>query len=158
MREYVGDFSATILGVSLGINVGEAMKALSIRQPWAWLIVNGHKDVENRDWVTKFRGPLLIHAGLKFDHDGLEWVRKKFPKILLPGDPETFSRDDWDLGGIIGKAEVTDCVDKSKSRWFSGTYGFVLANARKLPFVPMKGKLGFFEVEDELIRKKKTAP
>lgn len=118
--------------------------------------MNGHKDVENRDWVTKFRGPLLIHAGLKFDREGLESVREDFPKFALPGDPETFSRDDWDLGGIIGQVEVTDCVDKSRSRWFLGRYGFVLANARKLPFVPMKGKLGFFEVEDELIRKKKS--
>ena len=38
------------------------MKALSIRQPWAWLIVNGHKDIENRSWPTRFRGPVLIHA------------------------------------------------------------------------------------------------
>ena len=37
--------------------------ALSIRQPWAWLIVNGHKDIENRDWPTNFRGRLLVHAG-----------------------------------------------------------------------------------------------
>ena len=44
-----------------------------------------------------------------------------------------------------------------RSKWFFGTYGFVLTNARKLPFVPTKGKLGFFEVEDELIRKTKTA-
>ncbi|WP_245839042.1 ASCH domain-containing protein [Yersinia kristensenii] len=38
------------------------MKALSIRQPWAWLIVNGYKDIENRTWNTKCRGPVLIHA------------------------------------------------------------------------------------------------
>lgn len=37
--------------------------ALSIRQPGAWLIVNGHKDIENRDWpTTNFRGRLLVHA------------------------------------------------------------------------------------------------
>jgi len=38
------------------------MKAISIRQPWAWLIVNGYKDIENRSWPTKFRGRVLIHA------------------------------------------------------------------------------------------------
>ena len=38
------------------------MRTLSIRQPWAWLIVHGHKDVENREWATDYRGPLLIHA------------------------------------------------------------------------------------------------
>lgn len=38
------------------------MKYLTVRQPWAWLLVNGHKDIENRSWPTKYRGPLLIHA------------------------------------------------------------------------------------------------
>ena len=38
------------------------MKALSIRQPWAWLIVHGRKDIENRSWRTKFRGRFLVHA------------------------------------------------------------------------------------------------
>src|SRR5437016_10859136 len=50
----------------------ETMKALSVRQPWAWLIVNGHKDIENRSWQTKFRGKLLIHAGQRFDPKGVE--------------------------------------------------------------------------------------
>ena len=39
------------------------VKALSIRQPWAWLVVHGYKDVENRSWSTGFRGRVLIHAG-----------------------------------------------------------------------------------------------
>ena len=43
------------------------MKAISIRQPWAWLIVHGYKDVENRTWATKHRGPILIHAGKTLD-------------------------------------------------------------------------------------------
>ena len=38
------------------------MKAISIRQPWAWLIVHGYQDVENRTWSTKHRGPILIHC------------------------------------------------------------------------------------------------
>ena len=43
------------------------MKAISIRQPWAWLIVNGYKDVENRTWYTSHRGPLLICASKALD-------------------------------------------------------------------------------------------
>jgi hypothetical protein len=43
------------------------MKELSIRQPWAWLIIAGHKDVENRSWTTTYRGPLLIHAARRPD-------------------------------------------------------------------------------------------
>jgi hypothetical protein len=38
------------------------VKALSIRQPWAWLIVNGQKDIENRCWKTHFRGKIYVHA------------------------------------------------------------------------------------------------
>lgn len=38
------------------------MIALSIRQPWAWHILNSGKDIENRDWPTRFRGRVLIHA------------------------------------------------------------------------------------------------
>mgnify|MGYP002359850962 FL=1 len=43
------------------------MKALSIRQPWAGLIIHGYKDIENRDWPTRYRGPLLVHAPLPLD-------------------------------------------------------------------------------------------
>ena len=38
------------------------MKVIVIRQPWAWLIVNGFKDIENRSWATRYRGSLLIQA------------------------------------------------------------------------------------------------
>lgn len=43
------------------------MKVLSIRQPWAWLICAGYKDVENRDWRTNYRGRILIHAPKKIE-------------------------------------------------------------------------------------------
>ena len=56
------------------------MKAISIKQPWAWLIANGYMTVENRKWYTGHRGDLLIHAG-KSETDvdlDIEFVRKKF--------------------------------------------------------------------------------
>lgn len=43
------------------------LRALTIRQPWAWAIIHGGKDIENRSWNTKHRGPLVIHAGMGFD-------------------------------------------------------------------------------------------
>ena len=119
------------------------MKALSIRQPWAWLIVHGHKDVENRSWPTKFRGRFFVHASQKFDHDGYLWVRRHFPKIKMPL-PGHFP-----TGAIVGYATLTDCVTKSKSKWFAGeNYGFVIegAGAHVGP-LSLKGKLGFFETE-----------
>ena len=120
------------------------MKALSIKQPWSWLIVNGYKDIENRDWKTKFRGEFLIHAGKKFDKDGWLWAKENFPDIPLPHDIEEF-----DLGGIVGKSSIIDCVDQSASPWFFGEYGFVLSNSSPLPFVPYKGQLGFFNVQEK---------
>jgi hypothetical protein len=55
------------------------MKALSVRQPWAWLIVNNYKPYENRTWSTKVRGPILIHASNAFDKAGYTWVRANYP-------------------------------------------------------------------------------
>ena len=121
------------------------MKALSIRQPWAWLIVNGFKPVENRTWSTAYRGELAIHAGRNFDQAGLESVLDFFPdlRIHLP--------QQYDLGGVVGAAELYSCVDAHASRWFTGPWGFGMRNARPITFVPYRGLLGFFEIPDELL-------
>lgn len=114
--------------------------ALSIQQPWAWLIAAGHKDIENRDWkqpnpALKFRGRFLIHTGKKFDgdDDANDWA---WPHIERPVD--------FDMGGIIGEAEVVDIVRDHPSPWFFGRYGLVIKNAKLLPFRPCVGALGFF--------------
>jgi len=110
--------------------------AISIKQPWAWLIIAGHKDIENRGWETRYRGPVLIHAGKKMDFD---------PKVGWDWDwPDISPPDRFDVGGIVGQAEIVDCVTESSSPWFFGRYGFVLRNARPLPFRPCRGQLGFF--------------
>jgi hypothetical protein len=118
------------------------MKALSIRQPWAWLIVNRFKPVENRTWPTSARGDVLIHAGQVFDVEGLASVLAAFPE-LKPHLPVQY-----DLGGIVGRARVTDCVTQHPSPWFVGPYGFVLEDARPLRFAKWPGKLGFFDVPE----------
>jgi ASCH domain len=118
------------------------MKALSIRQPWAWLIVHGFKPVENRTWPTPQRGEVLIHAGLVFDTEGLSSVLHAFPE-LRPKLPQQY-----ELGGIVGVATITDCVQTHASRWFTGPYGFVMADPRPLPFARWPGKLSFFEIPD----------
>lgn len=123
------------------------MRALSVRQPWAWLIVNGHKDVENRDWSCGYRGPLLIHAGKtlthKYHREQQQVIADVFG-IVLPA---------WDQlprGGIVGVATLVDVVDDSDSPWFTGRVdggcGWVLRDARPLPFYPCAGALGFFNV------------
>lgn len=121
------------------------MKALSIMQPWAWLIVNGHKAIENRSWRCHQRGPILIHAGKKLDRgaaDDLNVYRHPVHGDDLPLsiDPPFY----YDRGGIVGEAEIVDCVERSDDPWFVGPFGIVLRNARPLPFRPCKGALGFF--------------
>lgn len=122
------------------------MDALSIRQPWAWLIVNGHKDIENRSWATSRRGEILIHAGKQLDreaHDdlcaGIHPVTGRPTKLGL-----LYPAMQVELGGIVGIAEMHGCVTRSDSEWFVGEFGFLIRNARPLPFQPCNGKLGFF--------------
>jgi hypothetical protein len=111
-------------------------KALSIQQPWAWLIVNGHKDIENRNWPTKGRGRFLVHAGKKLDKESLEFLKQDYPNLPWPRN--------FELGGIVGEARIIDCVTASTSEWFFGKFGFVIKDAKPLPFKPCKGQLGFF--------------
>jgi len=129
------------------------MKALSIQQPWAWLIGKGIKPVENRTWKCGYRGPLLIHAGKTFDWEGLNWLSKEMPD-LTPKLIAHFGlltvfrrREPKDLGGIVGSVDMLDCVKAHPSPFFCGPYGFVFNNAKELPFVAMPGKLGIFDVD-----------
>jgi hypothetical protein len=121
------------------------MKVLSLRQPWAWLVFHG-KDIENRSWPTRHRGPVLIHASMNYDKEGKKWVVRNFPKIRIPIH--------LPRGAILGRVELADCVTASGNRWFFGPYGFVLKNPVefKKP-VPYKGRLGIFDVPEEILRK-----
>jgi hypothetical protein len=118
--------------------------ALSIRQPWAWLILHAGKDIENRDWPTKFRGRIYVHASKGMTIDEYEEAAdfavslKLGLGIKMPG-PKAIER-----GGIVGAVDIVDCVSASDSPWFFGRYGFVLAKPRRLTFLPCKGQLGFF--------------
>lgn len=123
-----------------------ARLALSVQQPWAWLIVNGYKPVENRDWATNVRGRVDIHAGKKFDVRGERWIRKMFAEIPLP------TRERLESGGIIGSAELVDCVTHHASPFFFGKYGFVFQNPRPCGLVVCRGQLGFFFGPNEVLR------
>lgn len=119
--------------------VKKTLPALSIRQPWAWLIVNGFKDIENRTWNTSYRGTFLVHASKTLDTVGIAWVRNKFD-IPMP-EP-----DDFERGGVVGIVQLVDVVTAHDSPWFEGSYGFVLADAHPIPFIPIRGQMGFFPI------------
>jgi hypothetical protein len=114
------------------------MKAITVKHPWAWAIVNGVKKIENRSRPTIHRGPLLIHAGLSKSDLGQEGDR-------MPGLP---AYDQLVYGAIIGVVDVVDCVtvDKVAGEPFAeGPWCWLLANARSLPTpFPCRGFLGFW--------------
>ena len=130
-------------------------RALSIRQPWAWLILNGYKDLENRTWRTDYRGPLLIHAGMRVetDKDAVEWAFHLAAQIY---DESVIKirqcyEQEKTLGGLLGSVVLVDCVDESPSAWFAGPHAFKLINPVLWPKpVPYKGLLGFFSVPDDV--------
>jgi hypothetical protein len=124
--------------------------ALSIKQPWATLLVYGLKTVEVRRWSTQRRGRVLIHTGSLPD-------RRKEGWALVP----LSLRDEAEkVGGIIGAAELTECVgyetaetfaaDRARHlndpSWFRAPrlYGFVFANPTSLTFRRCRGALFFF--------------
>lgn len=123
-------------------------KCLSLKQPYADLVVSDRKTIELRTWNTKFRGEFLVHASKKVDKDACE--RNKI-------DPNSLI-----TGAIVGRAILYDVrfYDSKRSflqdrkKHFAGTgytrpiYGFLLKGAQKSrkPLV-MKGKLGFFNVD-----------
>ncbi|MBN1366606.1 MAG: hypothetical protein JW967_01595 [Dehalococcoidales bacterium] len=159
------------------------MKALSIKQPWAWLICAGIpqmkavnnpdssqrveltgmayiKDIENRNWKigrNSQHGPyksesadfqlqlparIYVHAGKTFDNKADTALLKMgfSPMLVL----SLFSNRVF-RGGIIGEVDIVECVTESKSTWFTGKYGFVLANPILYNGpIPCRGRLGFF--------------
>lgn len=122
--------------------------ALSIRQPWAELILQGKKTIETRKWNSAFRGEFYIHASKTIDIEAC----KEFeidPKSLV-------------IGAIVGKAIFEDTKEyhteeqflkddeKHKSGFYGFTkpkFGFLLRNAKRITPIHAKGNLNFFYVE-----------
>lgn len=136
------------------------MKAITVKQPWASLIVEGIKDIENRTWPTKFRGRVLVHAGaspVKFNALGDILTQQQFD--ILKGNVNPFIGNY--LGAIIGSVEIVDCVINHPSIWADKTsigkcypmpviYNWILANPIKFNKpIPAKGKLSFWDFADE---------
>jgi hypothetical protein len=110
------------------------MKILTVRQPWASLIVAGIKDVENRSWRTTYRGRLGIHAAMRFDQDALD----AYGHLL---------DDDLPLGALVGSVTLTDCITDSRSEWAEpGQWHWILTDAKKrVRPKPMTERLGLWQ-------------
>ena len=121
------------------------MKALTIKEPWATVIINGYKKFEFRSWKTNYRGKILIHAGLSIEKDMLE----RFKEYNL----------EYSKGLIIGEAELVDCIlvdekfDEELRKTNQNVYGnnhinmyaWKLENIKKYKKpIKVKGKLGLW--------------
>jgi hypothetical protein len=120
---------------------GRKMKAATVRQPYAWLIVAGFKPNENRRAATKHRGPLLIHAGRKWHANPLDEIERSFDVRI--------ERDALRFGGVIGRVDLVDVVRDPGNQLYP--FKWVLENPRPLPFVPFRGQEWLFDVPDELV-------
>ncbi len=121
------------------------VKALTIRPPWAWAVIYGGKDVENRRWRTTYRGPLLIHAGKEPDPDPDASVSL----LWTMADPDAFGHPKaaWQARGtIIGVVHLADVLIDSSSRWaVPGWYHWVLEFPSPVdPPVPSRGQQGLW--------------
>lgn len=132
-------------------------RALSIRQPWAWAILSAGKDIENRSRRVNYRGPICIHAAKGCTAEEYNGFIRTIHHVSLshPFPPGRMVPHitDLDRGGIIGTAEIVDCVDSSDSPWFFGQFGLVLANVQPVPFIPAKGALGLFKWKEQMEEK-----
>lgn len=112
------------------------MKAVTIKQPFASLIVHGIKKFEYRTWRTKYRGDILIHAGASTVKDQL--YRLDNTDIIIEN-----SR-------VVGKVTITDCVlITDENSEYYGLYAWCLEDPVIIKSdVVVKGKLSFFEIEE----------
>ena len=137
------------------------MKALSLTQPWAWIVLYAGKRIENRTWNTQFRGRFLIHASKGMTRDQYEDALQACRDL---GAPSVAKRvppmADLLRGGIVGvdtlalvnpPCRSTDAQGQAglcRHGWhMPGQYGFALVDVRPVPFVPCAGALGFWNAD-----------
>lgn len=136
--------------------------ALSIRQPWASLIAEGFKLVENRGWATSYRGMFFIHASKapmeERDVICATRILETYHGIRSQHIRNIIESSESKRGGIIGVSRIVDVVQDFPSPWARhGEYHFVLDIVNKPSHVPTEdwftdiipypGKLGFFPID-----------
>lgn len=125
------------------------MKVLSIREPWASIIINGYKEYEFRSWKTNYRGKILIHASKNIEKENVE----RFKELNL----------NYKQGFIIVEAELVDCIPVTKEfennlinrneLIYGGTknrtgYAWKLKNIKAIEPIQAKGQLGIWNYDE----------
>lgn len=137
---------------SLTLPTGQT-KALSLKQPYAWLIANGYLLVDDRTWGTQYRGPMLIHASKGLYAEYYDYLKAN-TDIPLP------AKEKLEYGGIVGIANLVLCsrpsdlpadVSLQQRAHFGGVhqeyFGFLFEESRPLALMPCRGKLGIFDID-----------
>ena len=127
------------------------MKALSIKQPWAYYIAQGIKTKEIRSWTTKYRGDIIVCSSLK-PNEGFKKTSKLIDKkhLLIGRDFEEYLH----FGYSICVVELYDIkpmkrrdVKDSLVSYSPDLYSWYFRNIRPVINVPIKGQLGLFNVD-----------
>lgn len=142
-----------------------------MQQPWAWAIVHGGKDVENRTQAWGYRGPLAIHAGVRLSERG---VMSPLITGALQGNRNQHGPySPWIGGVVIGVVDLhgvhesvvvdgrAECCDSEWGEWSYDEHGgrtrrdvvhLVLADPRPLRVpIPAKGRLGLWTPDADLV-------
>ena len=139
-----------------------SLPCLSVRQPWASLIVHNFKPIENRTWPIAYRGPFLVHAGKTWGRDEQDAYRELLQIALDHNDMrrvEAIQRSQSFRGGIVGFATLSACISRDRwidagrrlydgwKNWFCGDYGWILKNPVALGrVVVFPGRQGLFRI------------
>lgn len=151
------------------------MKALSLTQPWAWIILHLGKRIENRSRnIGNYRGPLLLHAAKGMSErdwwSAYDFVQQRFGHIGFADQipkPRALVR-----GAIVGRCDVVNqcapglvwlaepgtrtlrhATEDLDERWYMGAFGYVLSDVRPTPHVECNGALGFWRPPEDVARR-----
>jgi hypothetical protein len=129
------------------------VRALTLQRPWGFAILRLAKDVENRSWSTRYRGPLLIHQGKTADPDAVY-----FPPLIAASDLVEQHDADRDAGGVVlGWVHLAGCHLERPgcclSRWaLPGVWHWTLDRPRPLAQpVTARGSQGLWAPSDDLL-------
>lgn len=142
------------------------MRAISLWQPWATLIVIGEKHFETRSWETLYRGEILIHAAKRATSDLRDTSRDEpFKTALQRGGYDSWA--DLPLGALIGRCQIERCYETADvtarfraglrhaefeeqfGDYYPGRFAWQLSNFQRfLKPIPWRGEQGFFQVPE----------
>lgn len=135
-------------------------KALTVKQPWASLLVAGLKTIENRSWTTNYRGPLAIHAGQGIERNARAMIEKSAGRELTEHEVERYHLNDRQPAGfVLGLVNVVDVVPVEQvtelrhQRWKIGPYCWLVEPLQQFRLQELgwrtPGKLGLWNWDDE---------